>query len=159
MLDKQDLQAIKELIDTSVTASEERTQAKLDAMDARMDTMDKRLDDMDKRFDDMDKRFDATDKRLDAMDARMDAMDKRFDAIDKRFDSVDAEFENMKNYLRVFFETEVMPKFQLLADGHQNLLDTLAPKARVDALEDDVIFLKSIVKSLMQQVSELKKAQ
>ena len=107
MLDKQDLQAIKELIDTSVTtavtASEARTQAKLDALDAKIDASEGRI--------------------------------------------------------MAYIEAAVMPKFQILADGHQNILDTLAPKSRVDDLEDDVIFLKSIVKTLMQRVTDLEKAQ
>ena len=111
MLDKQDLQAIKKLIDGSVTAaitaSEERTQAKLDAMEARLQS---KIDDVD-------------------------------------------------NHWRAYAESSIVPNFQLLAEGHQTLLETLAPKSRVDNLEDDVIFLKSIVKSLMQEVADLKKAQ
>ena len=154
MLDERDLQAIKGLIDTSVNsaviASEKRTQAKLDAMDAgfakKLSAMDAKFE---ARFKDVDKRFEATDKKFDAVGNRFDTLDA----------SIDEKFAAMENRWQVFFETEVMPKFQLLADGHQNLLDTLAPKARVDALEEDVVFLKSIVKSLMQEVSELKKAQ
>ena len=96
MLEKQDLQAIKELIDTSITASEERMTAKIDASE---------------------------------------------------------------NRIMAYIENAVMPNFQLLAEGHQTLLETLAPKSRVDNLEDDVVFLKSIVKTLMQEVSDLKKAQ
>ena len=100
MLEKQDLQAIKELIDCSVTAA-----------------------------------VTATEER---MTARIDASENR---------------------IMAYIENAVMPNFKLLAEGHQTLLETLAPKSRVDNLEDDVIFLKSIVKSLMQEVSDLKKAQ
>lgn len=96
MLDKQDLQAIKELIDESVTASEARTQAKLDAAE---------------------------------------------------------------NRIMAYIEAAVMPKFQILADGHQNILDTLAPKSRVEALEDEVVFIKSVMKAMSQEIAELKKAQ
>ena len=111
MLDKQDLQAIKELIDTSIAASEERMTAKIDTSIA------------------------ASEER---MTAKIDASENR---------------------IMAYIETAVMPNFQLLAEGHQTLLETLAPKSRVDNLEDDVVFLKSVVKSLMQEVSELKKAQ
>lgn len=107
MLEKQDLQAIKELIDTSITASEERMTAKIDASEKRMT-----------------EKIDASENRIMA-----------------------------------YIENAVMPNFQLLAEGHQTLLETLAPKSRVDNLEDDVVFLKSIVKTLMQEVSDLKKAQ
>ena len=111
MLDKQDLQAIKELIDTSIAASEERMTAKIDTSIA------------------------ASEER---MTAKIDASENR---------------------IMAYIETAAMPNFQLLAEGHQTLMETLAPKSRVDNLEDDVVFLKSVVKSLMQEVSELKKAQ
>ena len=34
--------------------------------------------------------------------------------------------------LVAYIESAVMPKFDLLADGHKLLLDTMAPKSRVD---------------------------
>jgi len=43
--------------------------------------------------------------------------------------------------------------------GQANLLATLAPKNRVEALEDEVAFMKPVVKILSQEVAELKKAQ
>lgn len=107
MLDKQDLQAIKELIDTSIKASEDRTQAKLDAMESRLQS---KIDDVD-------------------------------------------------NHWRAYAESSIVPNFQLLAEGHQTLLETLARKDRVEALEEEVIFLKSVVSALAQDVTELKKAQ
>lgn len=96
MLEKQDLQAIKELIDTSITASEERMTAKIDASE---------------------------------------------------------------NRIMAYIENAVMPNFKLLAEGHQTLLETLARKDRVEALEEEVVFLKSVVSALAQDVTELKKAQ
>lgn len=114
MLDKQDLQAIKELIDESVTASEARTQAKLDAMGAKIDASE-----------------DRTQAKIDASE----------------------------NRIMAYIEAAVMPKFQILAEGHQNILDTLAPKSRVEALEDEVVFIKSVMKAMSQEIAELKKAQ
>ncbi len=126
MLDKQDLQAIKELIDTSIAASEERMTAKIDTSIA------------------------ASEERMTAkIDASIAASEERMTA------KIDAS----ENRIMAYIEAAVMPNFQLLAEGHQTLLETLAPKSRVDNLEDDVVFLKSVVKSLMQEVSELKKAQ
>ena len=107
MLEEKDLQAIKELIDASVTASEERMTAKIDASEERMT-------------------------------AKIDASENR---------------------IMAYIETAVMPNFQLLAEGHQTLLETLAPKNRVEALEDEVVFMKSVIRSLAQDVAELKKAQ
>lgn len=64
-----------------------------------------------------------------------------------------------ENRMHAYIEATILPQFQLLAEGHQNLLDTLAPKNRVEALEDEVIFMKSVIKALSQEVAELKKAQ
>ena len=60
---------------------------------------------------------------------------------------------------RVLIESSIMPKFNLLAEGQQTLLETLAPKSRVEALEEEVNFLKSIIKLHSEQIAELKKAQ
>ena len=60
---------------------------------------------------------------------------------------------------RVLIESSIMPKFNLIAEGQQTLLETLAPKSRVEALEEEVDFLKSIIKLHSEQIAELKKAQ
>lgn len=60
---------------------------------------------------------------------------------------------------RVLIESSIMPKFNLLAEGQQTLLETLASKSRVEELEEEVDFLKSIIKLHSEQIAELKKAQ
>ena len=61
--------------------------------------------------------------------------------------------------MHVIVESEITPKFNLLVEGQQTLLETLAPKSRVEALEEEVDFLKSIIKLHSEQIAELKKAQ
>ena len=56
-------------------------------------------------------------------------------------------------------ESDITPKLNLLVEGQQTLLETLAPKSRVEALEEEVDFLKSIIKLHSEQIAELKKAQ
>ncbi len=68
---------------------------------------------------------------------------------------IDASESRMKAY----FESAFMPKFDLLLEGHNTIMETMAPKTRVDALEDEIIFLKQVIKSISQEVQELKKAQ
>lgn len=46
-----------------------------------------------------------------------------------------------------------------LAEGHTHLAKTLAGKSRVEKLEDEVDFLKTVIKALSKDVAELKKAQ
>ena len=60
---------------------------------------------------------------------------------------------------RVLIESSIIPKFNLLAEGQQTLLETLAPKSRVEDLEEEVDFLKSIIKLHSEQIAELKKSQ
>ena len=61
--------------------------------------------------------------------------------------------------IKVRLDVEVEKKLQLLTEGHQTLLDTLAPKSRVENLEDEMAFLRSIIKTMNEDISTLKKAQ
>ena len=61
--------------------------------------------------------------------------------------------------IKIRLDMEIEKKLELLAEGHETLLETLSPKSRVDALEDEMVFMKSVVKALSQEVAELKKAQ
>ena len=64
--------------------------------------------------------------------------------------------------LNLAMENEVTPKIQALAEGHTTIiekLESLTPKSRVEALEDDVALLKQAIRSMSQEISELKKAQ
>lgn len=61
--------------------------------------------------------------------------------------------------IKVRLDVEVKTQFNLLAEGQQTILETMTPKDRVDELEADVIILKTAVKMLSQEISELKKAQ
>lgn len=70
-----------------------------------------------------------------------------------------AEMKTLLQKVAVTQEGVVLPRLELLAEGHQNLLDTLAPKSRVEALEEDVDTLKTVMRLLTHDVTELKKAQ
>lgn len=56
-------------------------------------------------------------------------------------------------------ENTVLPQLKLLAEGHDLLLNTLARKDRVEALEDDMALIKSVIKTMSQRITELEKAQ
>lgn len=56
-------------------------------------------------------------------------------------------------------ENVVIPQIKLLAEGHELLLQKLARKERVEALEDDVALLKTVVKTMSERITELEKAQ
>ena len=59
----------------------------------------------------------------------------------------------------VMLENEVLPKVQLLYEGHVHLQETLAPKAQVETLEGEVVTLKSAVKMMTKRLEVLEKAQ
>ena len=60
--------------------------------------------------------------------------------------------------LNVVMESAITPKLNLLVEGQQTLLETLAPKSRVEELEDEVSFLKSVIRMHSEQIAELKKS-
>ena len=67
--------------------------------------------------------------------------------------------EETRSHIMAYIEVDVLPKFDILAEGHQLLRETLAPKAQVEALAEDVTFTKQVVGGLSREVNELKKAQ
>ena len=73
--------------------------------------------------------------------------------------SVEQTVGRTESRLLAYIESAVMPKFDLLADGHKLLLDTMAPKSRVEELEDEVSFMKQVIKAMSRDIAELKKAQ
>lgn len=90
-------------------------------------------------------------------DAKIDELEKRLSA---RMDAQKDEIlkESMHN-MRVIVESDIMPKMNLILNAVQTLSETMVPKDRVDALEDELQTLKQAHRMLAQDVSELKKAQ
>lgn len=83
MLTRDDLQAISELINTAVSASEGRM------MDALRQETNSLRQEMNARMDKMDARMDKLDSRMDKMDAQMNKMDSRMDKTDSRMDRIE----------------------------------------------------------------------
>lgn len=67
--------------------------------------------------------------------------------------------EIVAHQLQLFDENIFTPKLNLLAEGHQTILETLTPKERIEAMEADISVLKMAIRSLTAEVAELKKAQ
>ena len=80
------------------------------------------------------------------LEARMDArMEARIAASESR--------------IIAYIESDILPKFDILAEGHQVLRETLAPNTRVEKVEEEVAFIKPLVLSNTRDIVELKKAQ
>ena len=56
-------------------------------------------------------------------------------------------------------ENQIKPQLRLLAEGTADIQERLIPRARVDELEDEVRFLKLMVRQMAERVSLLVKAQ
>ena len=59
--------------------------------------------------------------------------------------------------LNVILESAIMPKFNLLAEGQQALLETMAPKTKVEELEDEVQLLKAVLRSQSERIEAIEK--
>lgn len=59
----------------------------------------------------------------------------------------------------VMMESYFDPKFELLAESIKDVQDKLVPRSRVDDLEDEMKFLKLMVRQMAERVSTLEKAQ
>lgn len=66
------------------------------------------------------------------------------EGINKRLDSV----ETLAQRTAVLLEANVTKQLPLLYQGHKTILETLAPKARVEALDEEVDTLKAVVRLL-----------
>lgn len=61
--------------------------------------------------------------------------------------------------INLTIENRIFPGLESLSEGQKTILETLAPRSRVEALEEEVEFMKSVIKALSKEVAELKKAQ
>lgn len=99
----------------------------------------------------------------------LEKMQEEFSGMKETQDRMQEDLSGMKENLSdlrqtatrvaITQENVVLPQLRLLAEGQQTLLDTLAPKDRVDALEGDVALLKDLVRSMSQRITALEKAQ
>lgn len=112
----------------------------------------------------IDQRLAAQEERLEQrLTAQEERLEQRLTAQEERFDQKltaqkDDILQEATRQMRILLDLEIKPQFNLLAEGQQMLLETLAPKSRVEALEDEVAFMKQIIKTLAHDVNELKKA-
>ena len=67
--------------------------------------------------------------------------------------------EESASNMRVILESYVAPQFNLLAENQKTILSSLAPKSRVEQLEEEVDLLKTAMRTLSRDVAELKRAQ
>ena len=76
---------------------------------------------------------------------------------------LDEQEERYRQYMNVIIESDITPKFNLLAEETQNVKEHMATKERVDELEermdDRFDILEATVKYHGTEINRLKKAQ
>lgn len=60
--------------------------------------------------------------------------------------------------VNILLENKVDPQLRLLAEGQQAILEKLVPASRVEALEEEVKFLRAFVVQLAERVDALQQA-
>ena len=73
--------------------------------------------------------------------------------------SILGEIKQDVTEIKLDIENRIDPQLQALAEGQKTILETVTPKSRVEQLQEEVDFLKSVIRSLSRDVAELKKAQ
>ncbi len=81
--------------------------------------------------------------------------EKDLQAIQKMIDA--AEHRITKNTVALM-DAEFSKRFDLLADGIQDIQEKLVPRSRVDDLEEEVKFLKVLYRQMNEELQKLKKA-
>ena len=83
--------------------------------------------------------------------------------LEKHREETRAELEKnriaTRNDMRAIIESEINPKLQLLAEGHEVLLEKINRLEKQDELTGRVVVLEKAVKKLNKEVDALKQAQ
>ena len=83
---------------------------------------------------------------------------RMFGRIEASEQKMTAKIDEAENRMKVMMESYFDPKFNLLYENQQIMMEQLAPRSRVDDLEDEVKFLKSVVRQMNDDIQKLKKA-
>ena len=93
------------------------------------------------------------------MTAKIEASEQKMTAkIEESEQRMTGKIDEAENRMKVMMESYFDPKFNLLYENQQIMMEQLAPRSRVDDLEDDVKFLKSVVRQMNDEIQKLKKA-
>lgn len=68
------------------------------------------------------------------------------------------DLDQIGRTVSVLLENQITPQLRLLAEGQQAILEKLVPASRVEALEEEVKFLRAFVVQLAERVEALQQA-
>ena len=71
---------------------------------------------------------------------------------------ISQQIKESESRMMAYFDAAILPKFNLLAEGIQDIQGKLVPRSRVDDLEEEVRFLKVLYRQMNEELQLLKKA-
>jgi hypothetical protein len=96
-------------------------------------------------------------KDLQAIAEMMKGMESR---IDQKLEKQKQEIlDESARCMKLLLDTEVTTRFNLLAEGQQAIMDAITPKSEIEQIRSEMAVLKLAVRTLSQDLAELKKAQ
>ncbi len=95
-----------------------------------------------------------TTQRLEGLEAEQKKTSQRLEGLEADV----AEIKTTVAKVAVTQENVVLPRIQLLAEGHTTIQEQIRNLSVIDRLQDDVSTLKSAVRMLTQEIEELKAA-
>jgi predicted nucleic acid-binding Zn-ribbon protein len=96
-------------------------------------------------------------KDLQAIAEMMKGMESR---IDQKLEKQKQEIlDESTRRMKLLLDTEVTTRFNLLAEGQQVIMDAITPKSEIEELRNEVSVLKLAIRTMNQEIAELKKAQ
>ncbi|WP_306542063.1 hypothetical protein [Acidaminococcus intestini] len=106
------------------------------------------------------------------IDQKMGAMETRIDQkLEKQKQDIMSETKGLlarqkqdildesTRRMKLLLDTEVTTRFNLLAEGQQAIMDAITPKNEIEQIRSEMDVLKLAVRTLSQDLAELKKAQ
>lgn len=67
--------------------------------------------------------------------------------------------QDIMHDVKVLLDTEVTTRVNLLAEGQQAIIEAITPKSEIEELRSEVSVLKLAIRTMNQEIAELKKAQ
>lgn len=96
-------------------------------------------------------------KDLQAIAEMMKGMESR---IDQKLEKQKQEIlDESTRRMKLLLDTEVTTRFNLSAEGQQAIIEAITPKSEIEELRSEVSVLKLAIRTMNQEIAELKKAQ
>ena len=144
MLEEKDLQAIAHLMEMVESRIDQKMSSMEDRIDRKMSSMEERID-----------------QKMGSMEERIDQkMSSMEDRIDQKLEKQKQEIlDEATQRMKVLLDTEVSTKFNLLAEGQEEILRRMPNEDDMDIIDGRLTDLETAVKKHSLEIEALKKAQ